>query len=372
VTPGLDPFILRMKLESRLRAALEKKGYQEVMTPVLQPAPGPDPGIEPFIARYDPLMEPDPPGREMYLAPSPEFAMKRLLCRGLDAIYQIGPVFRQGESGPLHSPEFFMAEWYRAGWTYRELMEEVEAVVVETVGDRVTVNGAEINLAPPLARISVAEAMKRSGIDAAAWIGLGPAEWIARFHEAFVDRLEPWLKQQGAVFLVDFPASLALLSRLQENTNSGGAGALTRASHALLSRLQENTNSGGAGALTRASHALLSRLQENTNSGGAGALTRASNAIAERFELIIAGVEIANGCTELIDPAEHRRRFAADQELRRMRGQKVYPLPEEFLRDLETLGLPPCAGVALGVDRLAMIAAGAKRIEEVQAFPFAR
>jgi lysyl-tRNA synthetase class 2 len=343
VIPDLAPFILHMKLQSRLRASLEKRGYQEVVTPALQTAPGPDPEIAPVIAAYMPLMEPEPAARDMFLHTSPEFAMKRLLCRGLGAIYQIGPVFRQGESGPRHSPEFTMAEWYRAGWTYLELMQEVEAVVVDAVGESVTVGGARVNITPPIPRISVAAAMKLSGIDAGAWIGLGVAEWQGRFHEAFVARLEPWLKRQGAVFLVDFPAPLALLSRLQDNPDSPDN-----------PDIQDNLNPGGAGALTRAFRAF------------------ATHATAQRFELVIGGIEIANGCTELTDPAEHRRRFAADQELRRLRGKKIFPLPEAFLRDLETLGLPPCAGVALGVDRLAMIAAGVERIEQVQAFPFAK
>jgi len=313
VTRAAPSFILRMQLQSRLRAALQNRGYQEAVTPVLQPAPGPDPEIEPIIAPYAPLMEPDPPGREMYLHTSPEFAMKRLLCRGLGAIYQIGPVFRQGESGPLHSPEFTMAEWYRAGWTYRELMQEVEAVIAQTLGDRVTVGGKDIHLTPPLPRVSVAEAMKEAGVDPGPWRGTGPGEWLDRFHDAFVARVEPWLAGKGAVFLTDFPAPAALLGKMKDDDPF----------------------------------------------------------TAERFELIIAGVEIANGCTELTDPAEHRLRFQAEQELRRRRGKKVFPLPEAFLHDLDSLGLPPCAGVALGVDRLAMIAAGAGRIEQVQAFGFA-
>jgi len=304
----------RMKIQSRLRAALEKRGYLEVITPSLQPCPGSDPEIEPFTITYSPLMEPEPPARILRLHTSPEFAMKRLLCRGFQAIYQICQVFRQGEQGPWHSPEFTMAEWYRPGWTYQELMAEVEEITAEVAGPAVTWGGKKIILEPPLPRISVSRACHEAGVDMESWAGLAREEWLFRFSEAFAVRLEPWLKKQGALFLGDFPAPAAILSRLKPHD-----------------------------PLT-----------------------------AERFELIIAGVEIANGCTELTDPQEHRRRYAEDCDIRRQRGKPVIPPPEPFFRDLETLGLPPCAGVALGVDRLAMLALGAERIEEVQAFPFAR
>jgi lysyl-tRNA synthetase class 2 len=312
--PELGPFLARMKLQARLRRALENRGYQEVTTFALQPDSGGDPQIEPFAADYLPGMEPEPPARRFFLHTSPEFAMKRLLCRGLGAIYQICPAFRQGEHGAIHSPEFTMAEWYRAGFAYEELMAETEAVVAEAIEDPLRDPGPKLSLPRPWPRISVAEAFSRAGVDSASWQGLSEREYRLAFDRAWVERLEPWLKDQAAAFLTDFPRPYALLSRLRDDGPE----------------------------------------------------------VAERFELVMAGIEIANGCAELTDPAEHRRRFAADREIRAQFGRPALPAPEAFLADLETLGLPPCAGVALGVDRLAMVAAGARRLAEVQAFPFGK
>jgi lysyl-tRNA synthetase class 2 len=302
-----------MKIQSRLRASLEKRGYEEAVTPILQTAPGSDPEIEPMAVHYTPVMEPDPPARNLLLHTSPEFAMKRLLCRGEKAVYQVCQVFRQGESGPLHSPEFTMAEWYRAGITYLELMEEVEQVVAETIGPRARVRAREMDISPPFPRVTVSHAFHEAGVDMEAWESLADTEWRERYYAAYVERVEPWLEKKGPVFLIDYPARVAILSRLKP---------------------------------------------ENPE-------------LAERFELIVAGVEIANGCTELTDPEEHERRLALDREVRRARGGPDLPAPRAFLADLKKSGLPPCAGVALGVDRLAMIATGAERIDQVQAFPFA-
>ena len=206
-----------------------------------------------------------------------------------------------------------MAEWYRTGWTYLELMQELESIVKEVIGDKVRVAGKDLAMTPPFSRITVAEAMARAGADLSDWENLSPKEWQERFHRAFTEKLEPWLADQGALFLTDFPARAALLARTRPDDPG----------------------------------------------------------LAERFELIIAGFEIANGCTELIDPQEHRRRMQRDREIRRQNNKTDRQLPPAFIADLESPGLPECAGVALGVERLAMIATGASRIEEVQAFPFA-
>jgi lysyl-tRNA synthetase class 2 len=257
-------------------------------------------------------MDPEPPAMELYLHTSPEFAMKRLLCRGLQAIYQITPVFRQGERGPLHNPEFAMAEWYRAGWGYQELMAEAEEIIREVVGPSVLFQGREVLLQPPLRRLPVREALERAGVEWDSFSGLPAFEWRERFYREYVSKLDPWLRGQGALFLTDFPAPLALLARGKP---------------------------------------------ENQD-------------LAERFELIVAGLALMNGCTELADPAEIRQRFEEDRQARDRRGRRVPPLPQAFLHDLETLGLPYCAGLALGLDRLAMIATGKENIRQVQAFDF--
>lgn len=312
--PPNSLFSLRMKLQSRLRSRLEAGGYHEVITSALQEAPGSDPEIESFATGYSPLMEPDPPASVLYLHPSPEYAMKRLLCRGHKDIYQVCQVFRQGERSPWHSPEFTMAEWYRVGWTWLELMEEIEQMVVEVTEGKALVGGREIRMRTPFPRITVAAAMKEAGVDCRKWDHLPDRQWQEIFYRSFVEKMEPWLRTLGPVFLTDYPAKAAILSRTKPDDPG----------------------------------------------------------VAERFELIIAGVELANGCTELCDPAQHRERFEMDAAIRKARRKAALPEPEAFLQDLEDMGLPPCAGVALGVDRLAMIALGAQRIEQVQAFPFAR
>ena len=285
------------------------------MTSCLQQSAGTDAEIEPFTLEYRPLMEPAP-ATTLYLHTSPEFAMKRLLCRGAGPIFSVGPAFRQGECGPLHSPEFCMAEWYRPGWGSEELMTEVEELVIDVTDGRVMADGREVRLAPPFPRVTMDEAFAAAGIDPRSreFIrGSDEREVREEFYRAYVDRVEPWLAGQGAVFLTDFPPALAMLARLAPDGRT-----------------------------------------------------------AERFELIVAGVELANGATELTDPAEYRRRFAIDQAARAAGAKPASPLPDAFLNDLENLGLPPCAGVALGVDRLAMLAMGASRVDEVQAFPFLR
>lgn len=206
-----------------------------------------------------------------------------------------------------------MAEWYCAGFSWLELMAELEELICGLLEGIAIVRGKTIKLCPPLPRITVTEAFHQAGVEVSAWADLNDKEYQERFDQAYVDKLEPWLADQGALFLTHFPAPLAILSRL----------------------------TGGPGST------------------------------AERFELIVGGLEIANGCTELTDPKENLERINRDLEIRRLLGKTASPLPREFLDDLKNLGLPECAGVALGVDRLAMIALGADAIEDVQALPFA-
>lgn len=307
-------FRVRMKIQSRLRDALEKRGYLEVATNVLQPAPAADPEIESMETRYSPLMETRPPAADLFLHTSPEFAMKRLMCRGERAVYQICPVFRQGEKGPLHSPEFTMAEWYRQGFSADDLAAELEQTVAEVLQGRAVIREKEIEVSPPFKRVPIKEALKKAGARPEEWDGLMLHEWREKFHRACVDFLDPWLEKQGAVFLTRFPAQVAQLARTRKDDPD----------------------------------------------------------LSSRFELYLGGIELANGCEEITDPAQHRLRFEQDRDIRKARGQKLRPLPDHFLQDLERLGMPECAGAAMGVERLAMLAVGAERIEEVMALPFAQ
>ncbi|MCC5844822.1 MAG: EF-P lysine aminoacylase GenX [Verrucomicrobia bacterium] len=243
-----------------------------------------------------------------WLRTSPELHMKRMVCAGYERIYQIGPCFRRGESGARHRPEYTMLEWYRAGATYRDLeieTHELLRAVCETAG-QTEFMGVDLSAEP--VRYTVRDAFWL-------WAGWDPVEAFDedRFDLDLVEKVEPRLAEFPVpVILTDFPAARAALARLKE---------------------------GAEGAAP----------------------------VAERWELYLAGMELANAYTELTDAAEQRARFEACGRARAERGQEVYPLDEEFLTALEK-GMPACAGIALGVDRLMMILAETGSIMDVRSF----
>lgn len=245
-----------------------------------------------------------------YLRTSPELHMKRLVQAGMDRIFQIGPCFREDEHGRLHREEFTMLEWYWAGADYQQLLEQTEemlhaAVVAAAGGPELAYQGREASLEPPWTRLTVDEAFAR-------FAGMEPEQALQedRFDMALVDLVEPHLGIGKPCFLTDWPAALGSLARARPN----------------------------------APH------------------------LVERWELYIGGVELANAYGELTDAAEQRRRFARAAASRQANGAAAYALDEDFLAALEQ-GMPPTAGCALGIDRLAMLAAGAEEIAEVIAFP---
>ena len=248
------------------------------------------------------------PAGPWYLAASPELHMKRLLAAGYDRVFQISRCFRAGERGHQHNPEFTMLEWYRAGAGYLEAVEETEllvAHVASAVCGTTTVqrSGRALDLAPPWDRLTVADAFQRF----AGWRP-GPDPDTRSFDLDLVDRVEPAIGLARPTVLLDYPASMASLARLSPR----------------------------------------------------------DHAVAERFEVYAGGLELANGFGELTDPAEQRRRFAAEALRRRQAGRDVYPMPEAFLEALASV--PPSSGVALGVDRLVMLLSGASSIDQVMAF----
>jgi len=255
-------------------------------------------------------VDPEPSG-DRFLAASPELQMKRLVASGAyPRIFQISRCFRRGERGALHLPEFTMLEWYRSGAGIDALMADCEALVSRAAAaagacPEASARGLAIDLAPPWERLEVADAFARF----AGWRP-GAAPDPERFTRDLVDRVEPSLPRTRPVFLVGYPASMASLARLDP----------------------------------------------------------ANPERAERFELYASGLELANGFAELTDAAEQRARFEREAGERRRRGAACPPLDERFLSALE-LGMPPCAGIALGVDRLAMLLTGATSIDEVVAFP---
>lgn len=296
---------LRDDIVRGLRAFFHRQGFVEVETPCLVPAPGQEVHLE---ALPVPSRGVDGVMRRRWLHTSPEYAMKRLLARGMEKIFQICRVWRDREGGAHHQVEFTMLEWYRAGADYRVLMEDCEALLRETARragtwPRLGRGDGEVLVDGPFDRITVAEAFGRfAGLEA-------PPGDEEAFFRTFLDRVEPRLGRGRPTILTEYPAALAALARLKPG----------------------------------------------------------DPAVAERFELYAGGLELANAFSELTDPDEQRRRFLVEQEQRRAAGLEVYPLDEAFLDDLGRM--PPAAGIALGVDRLVMLAAGAEAIGDVVAFP---
>lgn len=249
------------------------------------------------------------PAGDWFLRTSPELHMKRLLAEGMGSVFQIGPCFRRGERGARHNPEFTMLEWYRANADYRHILADMKGLIArvfaEAVGAyRVEYGGHAVEVMPLWDCIRVRDAF----LQHAGWDVLEAFD-ADRFDLDLVNKVEPALPRDRPVVLMDYPSPQAALARLKA----------------------------------------------------------ADPRVAERWELYIGGLEIANAFSELTDAAEQRRRFEACAGERRAAGQPVYPLDEAFLNALDR-GLPPCAGVALGVDRLVMLAAGAESIEDVRAF----
>jgi len=307
-TAGAAALRLRAAMLRSARAFVEEHGVLEVETPILSAAAVSDPQLESLSTQIAGVAQ------RSYLATSPEYAMKRLLAAGCGDIYQICKVFRDEERGRWHNPEFTMIEWYRVGFDDAALMSEVEALVGRLL--------APLRRVGPAERLSYQAAMQRhAGVDAFAAGEQELLEAAARHGiscDAELDRdakldllmglvVGPRLGREHPCFVCDYPASQAALARLKPGP------------------------------------------------------------VAARFELYIDGLELANGFHELAQPQEQRARFTHDLSLRRARGQIQPPLDENLLAALEH-GLPDCAGVALGFDRLAAIALGADRLADAMAF----
>jgi lysyl-tRNA synthetase class 2 len=301
----------RAELTARAREFFAARAVLEVETPILSSACVTDPQIEALRTRIAGLPGPS------YLSTSPEFPMKRLLASGIGDIYQLCKVFRDGEIGRWHNPEFTMLEWYRVGFDDSALMSEVDALVRELLTP-----GRNL---PPSERLTYAESLRRhAGIDPDRSTD-ADLDRAAEAHrvacESTLDRdakldllmalvVGPKLGTERPTFICDYPASQASLARLKPGFPP----------------------------------------------------------VAARFELYLDGIELANGFHELGDAAEQRSRFLHDLERRRARSQHEPPLDENLISALAS-GLPECAGVALGFDRLIAVALNATRLSEAIAFP---
>ena len=301
---------------SEIRQFFSAREVLEVVTPILGRAAGTDPALEPFDCLYEGPGY--PAGLTLYLQTSPEFHMKRLLAAGSGAIYQLSHAFRNGECGSWHNPEFTLLEWYRPGFDHHQLMDEVADLVTQSLAASL-----------PVTKISYSELFQ----DYFPWDPLDVGEEELRqsaVHsgitlsdsDASLDRdqwlnllishvIEPDLARDGLVFVHDYPASQAALARLNPDDPR----------------------------------------------------------VASRFELYYQGVELANGFHELADASEQLERFREDNAKRAKNNQQELPVDMQLISAMEVQGLPDCAGVALGLDRLLMLQQDAESLGDVMAFP---
>jgi lysyl-tRNA synthetase class 2 len=317
--PGCSLATLRARagLLSAIRAYLSARGLLEVETPLASLASATDPALEPLSTRYAGPGFAD--GVTLYLQTSPEFAMKRLLAAGSGPIFQVCKAFRDGEAGRWHNPEFTLLEWYRPGGDLDALLDEVAGVA------RIGLHRPDVGIE----RVRYADLFATTlGIDAlnattAELAGVARAQGlVARrpqelSRDAWLDLLlshllQPALGDGSLCFVTDYPASQAALARL----NPDGV-------------------------------------------------------TARRFELFHRGVELANGFDELTDPDEQARRFAADNAARQAQGQRPLAVDRRLVDALRH-GMPPCVGVAVGLDRLLMLQLGLTDIDQALAFALPR
>ena len=318
----LEALHLRAKIVTAIRNFFTARDVLEVDTPALMHGASTDLQLHSLTTRYTgPLAA---QGIQLYLHTSPEFAMKRLLASGCGSIYQISKVFRDGEYGRWHNPEFTLLEWYRPGYDHHALMDEVAALIT-CLPKLALMDNERIrygDLFQRYAGINPHTASRNELRECALSHGLDMAEPTTADRDTWLDLLLthsiiPQLPPDHLYFIYDYPASQAALARIRPATPGQ------------------------------------------------------QPALAERFELYINGIELANGFHELSDSAEQRRRFELDNVRRCEQGLPPMPLDEHLLAALAH-GLPACAGVALGIDRLLMLAGGYSHISEVIAFPFER
>lgn len=323
----------RARLYRAIRRFFAADAFLEVETQALVPSPGTDVHLDPVAVELRAF-----PGASermsAYLHTSPEFAMKRLLSAGFERIYQLGKVWRNGEVSRHHSPEFTLLEWYRAWQGVDAIIDDVERLVRAVLPEHFTAHGPNGSVDVRLDRGIPRETMREVVLDACGFDILecldieslsaaiveqrlfdpsGAASWADLFAELQVTVLDPYFARRRAILVTHWPTPVAVLARKDPDDPRQ----------------------------------------------------------SERFELYVGGVEIANGFGELTDPDEQRERFREDDAERFARRLPRLPMPELFLENLRD-GMPPAAGVALGVDRLLMLKVGARTISDVCPFALER
>lgn len=316
-TASLDALRLRGAFNRLAREFFHARGVLEVETPVLSRGGNTEPNIASFSLEFSGRTDGAP--RTRWLRTSPEFALKRLLAAGIGDCYELGRVFRDGEAGGRHNPEFTLLEWYRVGWDHLRLLDETVALVraaLALVGREAALQvmtfrdlyWQQLQLDPLTAGVeTLRNALGEVAIDPD---GLTRDDWLDLL---MTHRLQPAFARDQLLAVHDWPASQAALARIRPGDPP----------------------------------------------------------VAERFELYLGPLELANGYHELRDADEQRARFERDGRVRTARGLPAVPVDDGLLQALEH-GLPACAGVALGVDRLLMALLETDRIADVLAFDFAR
>ena len=318
-TATIEALQLRARFNRLARAFFDQRGVLEVETPVLSLAGNTEPNIASFSLEFSGRTDGAPPTR--WLRTSPEHALKRLLAAGIGDCYELGRVFRDGEAGGRHNPEFTMLEWYRVGWDHHRLADETIDLVQAALA--LVGRGARIERTTfrdlyrtrlgldPMAATEADLRVALGDIDIAPG-GLTRDDWLDLL---MTHRIQPGFDANAITVVDAWPASQCALARVAADVDG--------------------------------------------------------RAVAERFELYLGPLELANGYHELQDAAEQEARFQRDSQRRRARGDMVPPIDSNLLQALAK-GMPACAGVALGVDRLLMALLGTSRIADVLAFEFAR
>ena len=326
VTDGArQTFVLRSRLVSLMRRWLEEQGFVEVETPVFHPIPG-GAAAKPFVTHHNAL------DMDLYLRVATELYLKRLVVGGFDKVFEIGRTFRNEGLSPRHNPEFTMIELYQAYADYADMMVLTEELVAHLATElcgstRISHGGTEVELAPPWRRATMTELVEEhAGVHVDARMPLDQLRRLAADLELHVEPgwgpgklvLEVYEKTTEAslgspVFVCDYPQEVSPLARAH----------------------------------------------------------RTEPGLVERFEAVVAGRELANAFSELVDPDEQRARLEDQARVRAAGDEQAMVVDEDFLRALD-YGLPPTGGLGIGVDRLVMLLAGADHIRDVLLFPTLR
>jgi lysyl-tRNA synthetase class 2 len=323
----------RNRINKLIRIFFERRGFLEVQTSIIVKCAGQEPYLTPMSVDFE-----DERNRKYkgYLITSPEYSLKKLLVAGFDKIFEIAKVFRSGEPfGGIHNSEFTMLEWYRAYSDYNQIMTDIEELVyflnkkINHSSHYLIYQDKKIDLTPPWPRLTVKEAfLKYAGINLNKSKNLknfkaqiknkkdlknlirGTDDWNDSFSKIFIDKIEPSLPKDKPIILYDYPLPQASLAK-RKNKNSF---------------------------------------------------------YAERFEVFIAGIELANAFSELTDPKEQYKRFKKEQILRKKLKKSFIAIDKDFIHALE-LKMPQSGGIALGVDRLQMLLLNIKDMNDLLLFP---